>query len=90
MISEFQQLSQKIEQLAQAVFELRSQNAQLRLEITGLRQQNDDANARIKQAHGRVAALLEHLPPDPCANDMAEDGDGNGNDDSDRAHEEQA
>lgn len=65
MISEFQQLSQKIEQLALLVQDLRSENAQLRLEVVSLRSDNQDANQRIELAYQRVAALLAQLPPDP-------------------------
>ena len=66
MISEFQQLSQKIEQLALLVQNLRSENAQLRLEVVSLRSDNHDANQRIELAYQRVASLLAQLPPDPA------------------------
>lgn len=63
MISEFQQISQKIMQLALLAQHLRSENAELRLQLAQLRAENESCKARMQQAGERVAALLDKLPP---------------------------
>jgi len=62
MISEFLQLSQKIEQLAALAKKMRSENTELRLKIAELTSTNSDLTARIQHAHDRVADVLENLP----------------------------
>ncbi len=62
MISEFQLLSQKIEQLALLTTQLRSENAELRLQVSSLRAENTDAKERISYAYRQIAILIEKLP----------------------------
>jgi cell division protein ZapB len=62
MISEFDQLSEKIDQLAELARSLRRENADLRLAMTALGDENADLASRIQQAHQRVSALLEKIP----------------------------
>jgi len=62
MISDFQQLFEKISRLAELVRLLRHENADLRLAVSSLAAENDDLSKRMQEAHHRVAVLLEHLP----------------------------
>ena len=62
MISEFHQLSEKIDQLAELARSLRRENADLRRAMAALGEENADLVRRIQQAHERVAALLEKIP----------------------------
>ena len=62
MISEFQQLAGKVDQLASLTLTLRAENADLRRQIADLSAVNLDLSARIQQAHDRVAIVLEALP----------------------------
>ena len=66
MTSEFDLLSDKINQLVQLVQSLRQQNAALRQQIDALDANNAALAARMDEAHDRVAAVLEQLPaPEP-------------------------
>lgn len=73
MISEFQDLSDKIDRLAQLTQALRSENYLLRQANTLLSAENVDFKGRLDEAQRRVEALLEQLPsPDgeqPVSND---------------------
>jgi cell division protein ZapB len=62
MISEFDQLSEKLDQLAELARSLRRENADLRLAMATLGDENADLSRRIQQAHQRVSALLEKIP----------------------------
>lgn len=62
MISEFQQLSEKINRLAELVRLLRHENADLRLSVSSLAAEKDDLSRCMQEAHQRVAMLLEHIP----------------------------
>lgn len=62
MISEFNQLSEKISQLAELAQALRRENADLRLNVAMLRAENADLSTRMREAQQRVAALLEKIP----------------------------
>lgn len=62
MISEFQLLSQKVDQLAELAQALSLENAQLRLKATALSAENGDLHKRMQEASRRVAALLEKIP----------------------------
>lgn len=62
MTSEFDQLSDKIGQLASLTQSLRQENAELRRTIAVLSAENVDLAGRMQQAHQRVAALLAKLP----------------------------
>jgi cell division protein ZapB len=63
MISEFQELSDKIEQLADMTQSLRRENAQLRSANAALVAENLGHQQRLAEAHQRVSALLEQIPP---------------------------
>lgn len=62
MNSEFQQLAQKVEQLASLANTLRAENTELRLKIAELTSENAAMTTRIQQAHDRVTGILEKLP----------------------------
>jgi cell division protein ZapB len=62
MISDFQLLSEKINQLAALTQSLRRDNAELRLSAAALAAENSDLAQRIQEAHQRVSALLESIP----------------------------
>jgi FtsZ-binding cell division protein ZapB len=66
MISDFQDLSDKIDQLAEMAQSLRRENAQLRQANAELVAENIDFNRRLREAHERVAALLEKIPGVPA------------------------
>jgi FtsZ-binding cell division protein ZapB len=63
MISDFQELADKIEQLAELTQSLRRENAQLRQANAALVAENLGFQGRLAEAHQRVSALLEHIPP---------------------------
>lgn len=65
MSSEFQQLSEKVAQLAAMTQSLRRENADLRLHVSALTDENVALSRRMEQAHERVAALLDKLPVAP-------------------------
>ena len=71
MISDFNQLSEKIGQLAEMAQTLRRENAALRLNAVALAAENADLLQRIEEAHQRVSALLERIPV-PDADDDEE------------------
>jgi regulator of replication initiation timing len=62
MNSDFNQLSEKIGQLAEMAQSLRRENAGLRLNALALAAENADLLQRIDEAHRRVSALLEKIP----------------------------
>lgn len=62
MISEFQDLSDKIEQLAQLVGSLRNENAQLRQTNLMLNEVNTALLERLVEAQRRIEAVIEQLP----------------------------
>lgn len=68
MISEFQDLSDKIDRLAQLVGSLRSENAQLRQTNLLLNEVNMALVERIVEVQHRVEAVIDQLPapaPEP-------------------------
>jgi DNA repair exonuclease SbcCD ATPase subunit len=67
MISEFQDLSDKINRLAELTHALRLENAELRNYNSVLIRDNLDYNRRLAEAQTRVQALLEKLPPETPA-----------------------
>jgi len=76
MISEFQELSDKIDRLAQLAQSLRSENYLLRQANALLSAENVDFKHRLIAAQQRVEGILAQLePPAPAA-------DGNALDDS--------
>lgn len=62
MSSEFQQLSEKVAQLAALTQSLRRENAELRLNVSALTTEKVELARRMEEAHQRVAAMLEKLP----------------------------
>jgi cell division protein ZapB len=62
MISDFQQLYEKISQLAELAQSLRSENAALRLNAAALAAENAALSKRMQEAHLRVTALLDKIP----------------------------
>ncbi len=63
MISEFQDLSDKIDRLAQLTQSLRSENYLLRQANALLSAENVAFKERLQEAQRRVEALLDELPP---------------------------
>jgi len=62
MISDFQQLAQKVEQLAAQANRMRAENTDLRLKVAELTSTNADLSTRIQVAHERVTDVLAKLP----------------------------
>jgi cell division protein ZapB len=73
MISDFQDLSDKIDQLAELTQTLRRENAHLRASNADLLGQQLDYRRRLEEAQGRVAALLEKIPAVGASQSEAED-----------------
>lgn len=72
MISEFQDLSDKIDRLAQLTQSLRAENYLLRQANTLLSAENLAFKERLIEAQRRVEALLDELPKPPDSD--GEDG----------------
>lgn len=62
MISEFDQLADKVRQLSDLAQSMRKENADLRRSVAALKAENEELSARMQQAQQRVAALLESIP----------------------------
>jgi regulator of replication initiation timing len=62
MISDFQELSDKIDLLAEMTVALRRENAQLRQANAALVVENMGYQRRLSEASTRVEALLEQIP----------------------------
>ncbi len=62
MISDFDQLSEKVRQLAELTQSLRRENSDLRLQASALAAENIELARRVQQAHQRVSSLLETIP----------------------------
>jgi cell division protein ZapB len=75
MISEFQDLSDKIERLAELVGSLRSENAQLRQTNLLLNEVNTALIERIVEVQHKVEAVIEQLPAPEVDADLAADAD---------------
>jgi cell division protein ZapB len=71
MISEFQDLSDKIDRLARLTQSLRSENYLLRQANSLLSAENVAFKDRMIEAQRRVEALLAQLPPPESAEDDA-------------------
>ena len=69
MISEFQELSDKIDRLAEMTMSLRRENAALRQSNTLLGRENEAFMERLSEAQRRVEGLLAHLPVPDAADD---------------------
>jgi cell division protein ZapB len=72
MISEFEDLSDKIDRLAALTLSLRRENAHLRQSNALLSAENEAFMGRLSEAQRRVEALLEKLP-DPAAAPRADE-----------------
>lgn len=62
MISDFQELSDKIDQLAELTQTLRRENSQLRQANAALVADNVGYMRRLSEAHERVSTLLAKIP----------------------------
>ena len=69
MISEFQDLSDKIDRLAEMTTSLRRENALLRQSNALLGRENEAFMERLSEAQRRVEALLAHVPAPDAADD---------------------
>ena len=65
MNSDFQQLSKKIDQLAELTKTLRQENATLRLQLTASGADVAACRDKMQQAEQRIVALLAQLPMPP-------------------------
>jgi cell division protein ZapB len=65
MISDFSQLSDKVNQLAELVISLRSENIALQNYAVSMAVDNADLTRRMQEARDRVAALMDRLPAEP-------------------------
>ncbi len=65
MNSDFQQLSKKIDQLAELTKTLRQENATLRLQLTASGADVAACRDKMQQAEQRIVALLAQLPLPP-------------------------
>ena len=73
MISDFQELSDKIDQLAEMSLALRRENAQLRQANAALVADNMACQQRLAEARARVSALLDKIPAAEGAAPVQED-----------------
>ena len=71
MISEFHDLSDKIDRLAELTQSLRRENATLRQSNAILAAENEAYMERLSQAQRRVESLLASIPAEPDAADEA-------------------
>ena len=62
MVPEFSSLLDKVRQLAELSQSLRRENADLRATMTALTEENARLSSRIREAHDRVAALIDAIP----------------------------
>jgi cell division protein ZapB len=76
MISEFQELSEKIDKLAQLTQALRGENYLLHQANKLLSAENVDFKHRLQTAQQRVEALLARLDPVPADTTPEEPGEG--------------
>jgi cell division protein ZapB len=61
MISEFHELAEKIDRLAEMANTLRRENAALRMHTATLEAENSELSRRMLEAQRRIGALLEKL-----------------------------
>jgi cell division protein ZapB len=73
MISEFQDLSDKIDRLAELTLSLRRENATLRQSNAILSAENVAFMERLSEAQRRVEALLAKLPQDGADTTVTDD-----------------
>jgi predicted nuclease with TOPRIM domain len=75
MISEFQDLSDKIDRLAELAESLRRENAQLRTTNKLLSDENVAFMQRLAEAQRRVEGLLDQLPAPAEENDATDEAE---------------
>jgi len=75
MISEFQDLSDKIDRLVQLTGSLRAENYLLRQANTLLSAENVSFKERLHLAQERIEAMLDELPKPPGEAQEGEEGD---------------
>lgn len=73
MIADFQELSDKIDRLAELAHALRRENSQLRQANASLVADNLEYQRRLGEAHARVMALLDKIPAAEAAEHTPED-----------------
>ena len=73
MISEFHDLSDKIDRLAELTQSLRRENATLRQSNALLAAENEAFMERLSEAQRRVEALLAQIPAEPGEDDAPHD-----------------
>jgi len=71
MISDFNQLSEKISRLAELAQSLRRENAELRLQAASLTSENADLQQRVEEAYQRVSVLLKNIPAPEADEEVA-------------------
>ena len=62
MISDFKNLLEKIQQLADLSVTLRRENAELRHHSARLQADNAELTQRMREAHERITAVMRQLP----------------------------
>lgn len=62
MISDFELLAHKVDELAALAQQLRRENADLRAQVATLSAANGELSLRMRQAQQRVEALLTRIP----------------------------
>lgn len=82
MISEFQDLSLKIDQLAELTAALRRENAALRQTNVELTAENANHRQRLAEARLRIGALIAQIPVPPAAPAAPADKEDDGSDDA--------
>jgi cell division protein ZapB len=75
MISDFDLLSQKVDELARLAHALRRENAGLRASLAVAGAEHDELVRRMQLAQERVMALLARLPAVPDVSDLPEHAD---------------
>lgn len=84
MISEFNDLSDKIDRLAELTQSLRRENATLRQSNAILAAENVSFMERLSEAQRRVEALIATIPPE--ADELPDDAEGMDDADATEAH----
>lgn len=82
MISEFQDLSLKIDQLAELTAALRRENAALRQTNVELTAENANHRQRLAEARQRIGALIAQIPVPPAALASPAEKEDDGSDDA--------
>ena len=62
MLAELDQLAERLQQLTQLTLQLRQENQDLRLRLSGAESENRHLHEKLNLASRRVESLLERLP----------------------------